>query len=332
MCGRGARAGNGPPCSRAAVTQTGAEPCAGRLRPAGDGRVTITSQARSFGRAAAGCAASRSSCPPALTAGHRPWVFPGRSQACALHGLRPAVPRHERGYRQGPQRHPVAWVQAPDTGRGQVAPVGTTWQHQDRSRVADVKPEVVVAAVADADRAGDFCEVLGRWPDADSGGSGGLRAVQFTPSDSSGSVFGAGLPSPRRAARRACTWRRVCTWAVCGVKAAHAELAGRGVAVCHDTGGVFHRAGTKGHVAGPGPGPGSCASFLVPLVRRSGRQRPAAAGDHGAAFGPVAEASAGADQGRWQGARVLSAGPVPAVAASSRKTGGAAWGSPCPVP
>lgn len=57
--------------------QTGVKPCAGRFRPAEDGRGTITSQARSFGRAAAGCAANRLSCPPALTTGHGPSVFPG---------------------------------------------------------------------------------------------------------------------------------------------------------------------------------------------------------------------------------------------------------------
>jgi hypothetical protein len=66
------------PCSRAAVPQTGVKPCAGRFRPAEDGRGTITSQARSFGRAAAGSAANLLSCPSALTTGHRPSVFPAR--------------------------------------------------------------------------------------------------------------------------------------------------------------------------------------------------------------------------------------------------------------
>jgi hypothetical protein len=72
-----ATGGGRGPCSQTGVPQTGVKPCAGRFRPAEDGRGTITSQARSFGRAAAGCAANRLSCPPALTTGHRPSVFPG---------------------------------------------------------------------------------------------------------------------------------------------------------------------------------------------------------------------------------------------------------------
>jgi hypothetical protein len=126
--------------------------------------------------------------------------------------------------------------------------------------VVDVKPEVVVVAAGDG-QAEDFCEPPGRRPDAGFAGGGGLRAVQFTPPAWSCSVFGPGPPSPRRAARRACTW------AVFGIETAHAERADRGVGVFRDAGGVLHRVGTEGYVAGPGPEPGGCALFLVPLVR-----------------------------------------------------------------
>jgi hypothetical protein len=73
---RGTR-GERPAAAGGRGPQTGVKPCAGRFRPAEDGRGTIASQARSFGRAAAGCAANRLSCPPALTTGHGPSVFPG---------------------------------------------------------------------------------------------------------------------------------------------------------------------------------------------------------------------------------------------------------------
>jgi hypothetical protein len=123
---RGTR-GERPAAAGGRGPQTGVKPCAGRFRPAEDGRGTIASQARSFGRAAAGCAANRLflSARPHHRARAVGVPRPG-SQAGASHGLRTAVPRHKRGYRQKPQRHPAAWAGAPDAGRGQVTPVNTT--------------------------------------------------------------------------------------------------------------------------------------------------------------------------------------------------------------
>jgi catechol 2,3-dioxygenase-like lactoylglutathione lyase family enzyme len=69
------------------------------------------------------------------------------------------------------------------------------------------------------------------------------------------------------------------------IEAARTELAGRGAGVSgafHDTGGVFHHAGTRGQVAGPDPqrrSYGSFASFSDPdgngwLLQEVGQRAP----------------------------------------------------------
>lgn len=124
----------------------------------------------------------------------------------------------------------------------------------------DMKPEVVVVPVADVDRAKDFYEELGWRLDADFTDGEGFRVVQFTPPASPCSIiFGTGvtLAAPGSA--------QGLHLIVSDIEAAHAELADHGVEVSevfHDAGGVFHRAGTEGRVAGPDPERRSYASFL----------------------------------------------------------------------
>jgi catechol 2,3-dioxygenase-like lactoylglutathione lyase family enzyme len=125
--------------------------------------------------------------------------------------------------------------------------------------------EVVVLPVSDVDRAKAFYGGLGWRQDADLANSGDFRVVQLTPPGSACSViFGKGV-----------------TVAVPGsiqdlmlvvqdIEAAREELLGQGVDVSdlfHDSGGLFHRAGTQGRVPGRDPqGRSYCtwASFRDP--------------------------------------------------------------------
>ncbi|WP_432170099.1 VOC family protein [Streptomyces sp. 1222.5] len=129
----------------------------------------------------------------------------------------------------------------------------------------DMKLEVVVIPVADADRSKDFYAGLGWRLDADVSGDDGFRVVQVTPPGSGCSViFGSEVSS---AAPGSVEGLHL---VVPDVEAARAELAGKGVDVSevfHDAGGVFHHAGTKHRVPGPDPDRtsyGSFASFTDP--------------------------------------------------------------------
>ena len=63
---------------------------------------------------------------------------------------------------------------------------------------ADMRLEVVVIPVADADRAKDFYQRLGWRLDADFVKGEDFRAIQFTPHNSQASIiFGKGVPSPK---------------------------------------------------------------------------------------------------------------------------------------
>jgi catechol 2,3-dioxygenase-like lactoylglutathione lyase family enzyme len=123
----------------------------------------------------------------------------------------------------------------------------------------DMKLEVVVVPVSDVDRAKGFYESLGWRLDADFATSEDFRVVQLTPPGSDASVIiGKGITS---AAPGSADGLQL---VVSDVEAAHAELAGRGVAVddvWHDAGGVFHHADGEARVAGPAPDHGTYGSF-----------------------------------------------------------------------
>jgi predicted enzyme related to lactoylglutathione lyase len=122
----------------------------------------------------------------------------------------------------------------------------------------EMKLEVVVVPVSDVDRAKAFYGGLGWREDADFA-TGELRVVQFTPPGSQCSIiFGqnvtTGLPGSIRDLQLT----------VFDIDAAGAELVARGVDVSetfHDTGGVFHHAGTDGRAPGPAPNRASYGSF-----------------------------------------------------------------------
>jgi catechol 2,3-dioxygenase-like lactoylglutathione lyase family enzyme len=124
----------------------------------------------------------------------------------------------------------------------------------------DMKLEVVVVPVSDVDRAKDFYKALGWREDAEFVGSDEFRVVQLTPPGSSCSViFGTGVSS---AAPGSADGLHL---VVPDIEAARAELVDRGVdasEVFHDTGGVFHHAGTAGRAPGPDPDRRSYCSFV----------------------------------------------------------------------
>ena len=107
----------------------------------------------------------------------------------------------------------------------------------------DMKLEVVVVPVSDVDRAKGFYESLGWRLDADFPGDGGFRVVQLTPPGSACSIiFGSGVTSAAPGSAEGLQL------VVTDIEAARAELVDRGVEVSevfHDTGGVFHHAGTR---------------------------------------------------------------------------------------
>lgn len=123
----------------------------------------------------------------------------------------------------------------------------------------DLKLEVVVLPVSDVDKAKDFYTGLGWRLDADVATDETFRVVQLTPPGSACSViFGTGLSS---AAPGSATGLHLI---VSDIEAARAELVGRGADVSgpfHDTGGVFHHAGTEGRVSGLDPERRSYCSF-----------------------------------------------------------------------
>jgi catechol 2,3-dioxygenase-like lactoylglutathione lyase family enzyme len=124
----------------------------------------------------------------------------------------------------------------------------------------DMKLEVVVVPVADADRAKGFYEGLGWRLDADFTGEGGFRVVQLTPSGSACSIiFGRGITSAQPGSADGLQL------VVTDIEAARAELTDRGVEVSevfHDAGGVFHHAGTAARATGPAPEHKSYGSFV----------------------------------------------------------------------
>ena len=129
----------------------------------------------------------------------------------------------------------------------------------------DMKLEVVVVPVSDAERAKRFYQSLGWRLDADFAGDGGFRVVQLTPPGSSCSlIFGTGVTSAVPGSADGLQL------VVTDIDAARAEVAACGVDVSdvfHDAGGVFHHAGTVGRAPGAAPehkSYGPFASFSDP--------------------------------------------------------------------
>ena len=121
----------------------------------------------------------------------------------------------------------------------------------------ELRLEVIVLAVSDADRAKQFYESLGWRLDADVG-SGGFRIVQFTPPGSPCSIqFGVNLTSASPGSAKG-------TYLVVSdIQAARDELIGRGVQVSE----VFHegeggaRFHDPGRLSGPSPDRSTYGSF-----------------------------------------------------------------------
>ena len=132
----------------------------------------------------------------------------------------------------------------------------------EATKSADLKLEVVVLAVADADRAKAFYSSLGWREDADFPISEGFRVLQFTPPGSPASIiFGTGVTSAAPGAGGAHLL------AVDDIEAARAELIERGADVSE----VFHGRGFSdaGQDRIPGKAPdgqsyGSFATFSDP--------------------------------------------------------------------
>jgi catechol 2,3-dioxygenase-like lactoylglutathione lyase family enzyme len=122
----------------------------------------------------------------------------------------------------------------------------------------ETKLEVVVLPVSDVDRAKAFYGGLGWREDADFA-TDELRVVQFTPPGSQCSInFGQNITTAVPGSIQDLQLT------VFDIDAARDELVGRGVDVgeiFHDTGGVFHHAGTEGRAAGPAPDHASYGSF-----------------------------------------------------------------------
>ena len=121
----------------------------------------------------------------------------------------------------------------------------------------DMKLEVVVLPVADADRAKRFYGDLGWRLDIDYIGDD-YRVIQFTPPGSGCSViFGKNVTTALPGSVQGLHL------IVSDIESARNELDRRGIAVSdpfHDTGGIFHHAGT-GLAAGPNPQRKSYASY-----------------------------------------------------------------------
>jgi catechol 2,3-dioxygenase-like lactoylglutathione lyase family enzyme len=133
-----------------------------------------------------------------------------------------------------------------------------------RPGTIDMKLEVVLVPVSDVDRAKQFYETLGWRLDADFAISEDFRIVQLTPPGSECAIiFGSGLTSATPGSIEGLQLT------VYDIEAAYDELIGRGVDVelFHDSGGIFHHAGTEGRTPGPDPARsdyGSFASFSDP--------------------------------------------------------------------
>ena len=127
----------------------------------------------------------------------------------------------------------------------------------------DMKPEVVVVPVADADRAKDFYQGLGWRLDADFPFDNGFRVVQFTPPGSGCSIqFGTNITSAAPGSAEGLYL------VVPDIDAARKELAALGAKVSEvfhagTPGAQFQPDGAAGQVSGPAPDHASYGSFAT---------------------------------------------------------------------
>jgi catechol 2,3-dioxygenase-like lactoylglutathione lyase family enzyme len=146
--------------------------------------------------------------------------------------------------------------------------MSTTDVHSDASGPAsvknvDMKLEVVVIPVSDADRAKEFYGKLGWRLDADFPFDNGFRVVQFTPPSSGCSVqFGSNITSAAAGSSQGLYL------IVSDIEAARDELAARGVDVSEvfypgTPGAQFQPNDTSARVNGPAPDHASYSSFAT---------------------------------------------------------------------
>jgi catechol 2,3-dioxygenase-like lactoylglutathione lyase family enzyme len=146
--------------------------------------------------------------------------------------------------------------------------MSTTDVHSDASGPAsvknvDMKLEVVVIPVSDADRAKEFYGKLGWRLDADFPFDNGFRVVQFTPPGSGCSVqFGSNITSAAAGSSQGLYL------IVSDIEAARDELAARGVDVSEvfypgTPGAQFQPNDTSARVNGPAPDHASYSSFAT---------------------------------------------------------------------
>ena len=144
--------------------------------------------------------------------------------------------------------------------------VGETSLDATKAPIGDMKLEVLVIPVADADRAKHFYGALGWRLDLDFTENEHYRVIQFTPPGSGCSIiFGKGLTPATPGSAQGLYL------AVSDIEASRAALIERGVAVgetFHDAGGIFyHVVSGKDRVSGLAPerwSYGSYASFSDP--------------------------------------------------------------------
>jgi uncharacterized protein GlcG (DUF336 family)/catechol 2,3-dioxygenase-like lactoylglutathione lyase family enzyme len=127
------------------------------------------------------------------------------------------------------------------------------------ARKIDMKLEVVVIPVADADRAKRFYGDLGWRLDIDYSAGDNYRAIQFTPPGSGCSImFGKNVSTAAPGSVKGLHL------IVSDIQATREDLLSRGIAVSepfHDAGGIFHHAEGKSLVSGPNPQRKSYASY-----------------------------------------------------------------------
>jgi uncharacterized protein GlcG (DUF336 family)/catechol 2,3-dioxygenase-like lactoylglutathione lyase family enzyme len=127
------------------------------------------------------------------------------------------------------------------------------------TRKIDMKLEVVVIPVADADRAKRFYGDLGWRLDIDYSAGDNYRVIQFTPPGSGCSVmFGNNMSTAAPGSTKGLHL------IVSDIQAAREDLLRRGIVVSepfHDAGGIFHHAEGESLVTGPNPQRKSYASY-----------------------------------------------------------------------
>jgi predicted enzyme related to lactoylglutathione lyase len=125
--------------------------------------------------------------------------------------------------------------------------------------MAEMKIEVLVIPVVDADRAKRFYAALGWRLDLDFAAGKEHRVVQFTPPGSACSIiFGIGITAAAPGSVQSLYLT------VSDIDAARADLIDRGVKVgepFYDAGGIFHHLNGEGVVAGLQPQPRSYGSY-----------------------------------------------------------------------